>query len=328
MRPIDAVIPWVDGNDPRHRARLAQYAPEPLRAQEDVAAPTRYASLGEILWCVASLNLYAPYIRKIFIVTDGQDPGLEPFLAAHFPDGYIPFEIVDHKTVFAGFEDLLPVFNSRSVESVLWRIPGLSEHFIALNDDFLLTAPVPASHFFDDAGNPVIYARKRPTAWLRLLRALKPRKDGRKNVSFKESMITAADLLGGSPYILRIEHTPRPLLKSRFQAFFAAHPDLLRANIACRFRSHTQFSPIEIQYLPLYQEGRCALRDPFRYLFYLKPKPKKDYVVRKMARLEGGDYCFCCFNSLDLASDEDRERIRRWVEGRLFPQLRRLARDR
>ena len=41
---------------------------------EDVGGNCRFQSLGEIRYCVESINIFAPFIRKIFIVTDGQDP--------------------------------------------------------------------------------------------------------------------------------------------------------------------------------------------------------------------------------------------------------------
>ena len=50
--------------------------------------------------------------------------------------------VVDHREVFAGYEQFLPTFSSRAIESMLWRIPDLSERFLYLNDDFMLLRPV------------------------------------------------------------------------------------------------------------------------------------------------------------------------------------------
>ena len=314
---IDVVIPWVDGNDPSHREILSRYASGAVRSRNDVAGPTRFVSLGEIFWCIASLNRFAPWVRRIFIITDGQDPGLTPFISRHFPEASIPVEIVDHKVVFRGYEEYLPVFNSRAIESVMWRIPGLSEHFLLLNDDFLLTKPVTPDYFFLPDGRPLCYARKFSIAWVRLLRALKPKKGGRKNISFKESMLRAAEIVGEKKIILRLEHTPRPLLKSWYEEYFSSHEDVLLRNIRCRFRDPSQYNAEELEYLPLYRNGACEVRAPFEYLFFLQPKKKKDYIARKMEKLRAGDWCFCCFNSLDLASEDERKLIVSWIEDRL-----------
>ena len=49
---IDAVITWVDGNDPAHRARRAVF-----QADTDLSAArdTRFADNGEIYRAIASL---------------------------------------------------------------------------------------------------------------------------------------------------------------------------------------------------------------------------------------------------------------------------------
>ena len=156
---IDAVITWVDGDDPRHKAKRQAFSTPEMVAKENVAGDTRFNNLGEIFYCVASINRFAPWINKIYLVTDEQDPHLEPFLEQHFPEGYIPIEIIDHKTIFRGYEKYLPTFNSISIESMTWRIPGLSDRFVEFNDDLILAAPVTPEDFFTEKGI-VCYATK------------------------------------------------------------------------------------------------------------------------------------------------------------------------
>lgn len=306
---IDAVILWVDGNDPAHKAKLVKYATTGQTKRYDVAGGTRYASLGEVFFLVASINRFAPFFHKIFIITDGQDPGLDAFLEKNFPHGHIPYEIVDHKIVFRGYEQYLPVFNSRSIETIKWRIPGLSEHFVSFNDDFMLSAPVTPRDFFTEEGNPVCYARKMPLWWGKTLRALKPRHNGHKNVSFKESMMHSAELLGHKGWFLRFEHTPRALLRSWYEDYFTAHPEQFERNISFRFRDASQFNPEELEYLPLYKEGRLEVQDPFKKLFFIQVKNKPGYVPRKLKALREAKPRFCCFNSLDQASEQDRQLV-------------------
>ena len=72
--PIDAVIPWVDGSDPVLSARRASFASGGETGNDESGGPTRYQQIGELRYSVASILRYAPWVRKIFIVTDGQDP--------------------------------------------------------------------------------------------------------------------------------------------------------------------------------------------------------------------------------------------------------------
>ena len=111
--PIDVVITWVDGDDPIHRAKRNTYSDEST-SFEDIGGDTRFRSIGEIAYCVASINKFAPYVRKIFIVTDNQDPKIESFIKENFPN-HIPMEIVNHDTIFHGYEKYIPVFNSLAI---------------------------------------------------------------------------------------------------------------------------------------------------------------------------------------------------------------------
>lgn len=316
---IDAVITWVDGNDPLHKEKRLRYGDGNIFESDDVAGNTRFSSLGEIFYCVASLNRFAPWLHKIYIVTDGQDPLLLPFLEKYFPDGYIPIEIVDHKVIFRGYEEYLPVFNSIAIETMTWRIPELSEHYIELNDDFILSSPVVPEDFFLPNGKLLCYARRYNMQWTKFTRMLKPCKNGRKRVTFKGNMYNAALLAGRRFTFLKLLHTPRALRKSVYENYFSEHLDLMRRNISHRFRHAEQFTSQELQYLLLIKESLLEVsKDVDKLHFILQPKLKKGYVEKKIHSLSLMTNCkFCCFNSLDKASDKDRKLIIDWIEKRL-----------
>ena len=63
--------------------------------------------------------------------------------------------IIDHKTIFEGYHQYLPTFNSLSIESLLFKIPNLSEHFLYFCDDFFLANKIKVEDFFIEE-NPVI----------------------------------------------------------------------------------------------------------------------------------------------------------------------------
>lgn len=314
---IDAVITWVDGDDPAHRASRERYGDKAAFARDDVAGSTRYASIGEIFWCVASINRFAPFINRIYIVTDNQNPHLDDFLQRNFPQGHIPVETVDHKVIFRGYEEYLPVFNSLAIETMLWRIPGLSEHFVYFNDDCLLTAPVTPGDFFTGDG-VVCYASRQLTVLTDLTRGWKTLlHGGQKQVTFKGMIRNAVDVLGGGAWYLRYGHTPKALLRSFFEDFYRARPDAVLRNISHRFRDVTQFSTEEVLYMSLCRAGRCEVRSSRGKLFFFQMKNRAGYLDRKLKTLDRGRYIFCCFNSLDKLSDGDRQRVVAWTEARL-----------
>lgn len=314
---IDAVITWVDGNDPVHRENRNRYSDPSLLKLDDVAGDTRFIEVGEISWCVASLNRFAPWINKIYIVTDSQDPDLQPFIDREFPDGHIPIEIVDHKVIFRGYEDYLPTFNASAIETMTWRIPGLSDHFIELNDDMILCAPVAPSDFFTDDGKSVCYAEKANIPWTIFTRMLKPERKGHKRVTFKGVMCNAALMAGRRWSYLKINHTPRGLRRDVYESYYAENHDAVIRNIQYRFRHHNMYAAEVLQY-SLLEDARRCLRIPYGdVLFFYQPQGKRTYFARKMYHLKNFKGKFACFNSMDQASDQELRQIVSWIEDRL-----------
>ena len=316
--PIDAVITWVDGDDERHKAKRMKYGNNTIFNAEDIAGDSRFASLGEIFYCVASLNRFAPWLNKIYLVTDEQDPHIDQLIDKYFPEKHIPMEIVDHKTIFRGYEEFLPTFNSISIESMTWRIPGLSEHYIEFNDDLILAAPVTPEDFFTADDNIVCYGKKSNYMLVKLSRMIKYRKNGFKKVTFKETMLNAASLLGKKRFFIKFYHTPRALLKSVYSNFFNGHNELLTSNISHRFRNHKQFNPQEIQYILLHDQKRCVFKRAYDNLLYIKPKKDIGYTLRKLEEFDKRPSAkFGCINSLDQASVQAQKTIIKWIEKRI-----------
>lgn len=318
---IDIVIPWVDGADPIHTAKRLKHMTGNEGDLEDVGGGSRFSSIGEIFYCILSINIFAPFVRKIFIVTDGQDPQVGAQIAEALPDDHIPMEIVDHKVIFRGYEDYLPTFNSRAIEAMIWRIPGLSERFLLMNDDFIITGKVGPEDFFrgDDT---VCYAKVYPTWWARFIRTLRPSKGGHKRISFKDSMINAVDIMGGSGKFMFLGHTPRALKRSFYEDFFNGREDIMIRNIRHRFRHCDQYNSQELFYISEYKKGRCIVIDTDSRLIYLKPKRKKGYIDRKLAMFDNrADTVFCCINALSLAKPEDQAKVMDWVRKKLYQNL-------
>ncbi|GAA4881884.1 stealth family protein [Serinicoccus chungangensis] len=136
--PVDVVYTWVDGTDPRHAARRARYSDE---APHGLGANTsRYTSHDELRYSLRSLHMYAPFVRHVYVVTDDQVPAwLDPDAAG--------ITVVDHRDIFAD-ASALPTFNSHAIGARLHHIPGLSEHYLYLNDDVFLARLRQAEDYF------------------------------------------------------------------------------------------------------------------------------------------------------------------------------------
>lgn len=316
---IDAVITWVDGEDPIHQAKRAQFLTKKKENKfKDVAGATRYNQVGEIFYCIASILRFAPWINKIYIVTDAQDPKVDDFVKKHFPNNNIPIEIVDHKVIFKDYEEYLPTFNSLSITSMLWRIPNLSEHFILFNDDVILQKEVQIEDFFVN-GKSVLYgeswlptlAAEATIAFQTFIRKLSGRKA---LLSFKKFMLNAAYLTKQKKFI-RLRHTPHPFQKSIFQNYYAAKPEHLINNIKYRFRNKEQYSSAELHHLLATKQGRVIL--PLRKNKDVIVSPFKydlDGIKKELQQIKRNpNYLYFCANSLDQASPEVIKEVISWM---------------
>ena len=143
--PVDIVYTWVDGEDPRWaREREASWARiHPGTVNPHAANPERYRSHDELRYSLRSVDYYAPWVNRIFLVTAGQVP--------HWLDTGNPrITVVDHREIFPA--EALPTFNSHAIEARLHRVPGLSEHFLYLNDDVFFGRRVGPERFFHGNG--------------------------------------------------------------------------------------------------------------------------------------------------------------------------------
>ena len=314
-------LPLISPGDARRDSYLTQDEDK----HDDIAGPTRYTSVGEVYLCIASINRFAPFVRHIYLVTDRQvPPHLDDYLQRHFPEGHIPYTVVDHSVIFQGYEGYLPTFNCNSIEALLWRIPGLSERYIYFNDDVVLLSPVTPEDFY--VGNATrCYARWYNTRLARFLHALKPKRDGHKPMGFKSLLVNTLRYTP-RPHrrFLFLLHTPLPVRRSFFEAYFAAHPDVLDVNISQRFRHPSQFNPQELFYLTEQRAGRCLVTPSHANVFYYKPHPHAAarYLHRKEKEFSRTRALFGCFNSLDQASESEREQMLRLVAERLEVDLR------
>jgi hypothetical protein len=134
--PIDAVYTWVDGTRPEYLDLVRQYAAQP----RDVN-PERFRDAFETLrFSLRGLEQHAPWVRHIYLFTR------RPHVPAWLKRDHPRLRIVHHDEVITE-PDVMPTFNSNVIETFLDRLPGIAEHFIYLNDDYLFGAPVPRERF-------------------------------------------------------------------------------------------------------------------------------------------------------------------------------------
>ncbi|XP_077506592.1 N-acetylglucosamine-1-phosphotransferase subunits alpha/beta-like isoform X1 [Amblyomma americanum] len=115
---------------------------DPLSENEDLVA-SRFADNDELKYSLRSLERFAPWVRKVYIVTNGQIPS---WLNLDCPR----VAIVTHEEIFPN-KSHLPTYSSPAIETHLHRIQGLSQRFIYLNDDVFFGKEVWPEDFYTHA---------------------------------------------------------------------------------------------------------------------------------------------------------------------------------
>lgn len=236
MIDVDAVVTWVDGADTAHAKKRVNYIARSRTAlHENAINPHRWVDNNELYYCLRSIHVNAPWIRRIWLVTDNQTPDLSSF-SPGFRD---KMRIVDHTEIFAGFAEFLPTFNSLAIESLIWRIPDLAEHFIYFNDDVFVSSPVGTSDFFRD-GAPVL--RGKWVDYSSLAASPEQRQDAALMNHYNQ--IRSAELIGfDARNLFHGAHAIHPMTKSIMARLFEEFHAEFTRNISHRFRVTDQFLP-------------------------------------------------------------------------------------
>ena len=299
--PIDAVITWVDGSDPKFSKKKKKYISEVERKEAN--HPTRFNEVGELNFVVKSILKFAPFVRKIFIVTDNQIPS---FLKnkEDWSKKYLDrIELIDHKEIFRNFNHYLPSFNILSIECLLYNIKDLSEHFIYFNDDTFLVKPTNVDDWFKN-GLPVIRGKwitfSNKIWYKKLHRALFPSK--RNKWSYKKAQEKSAKIIGFKNKYFRAFHNPKALVKSSFSDFFESNPKLLSEQVKYKFRSNSQFNPYVLSWHHAIKNNRASLTNNLQLIevnFSVNDNPKKILrAIRKASKSK--NILFLNLQSLDL----------------------------
>ncbi len=320
--PIDVVIAWVDGSDPKLTAKRNQYLETSVKKKLRSAHPTRFASDNEIRYCVLSILRFAPFVRNIYIVTDDQDPDIYTEVEKFFPTKTETIKIVDHKEIFRGYEKFLPTFNSISIGNMVWRIKGLSENFVYFNDDVFLIRPVQPEDWVKN-NRPVLRGRFMCPPFMKLLK-LRLRKLWNNTIlkkvnyeakfSFYVVQWNAARVAGMKFRFLFNCHTPHVVNRKKIEEFYSKNNELLERNISFRFRNISQFNITSLANHLEVRDGNKNINN--LNLGYLVPSfYSESKLSRKMKRCEMDSRIkSVCVQSLDQVGKEDQDRIFNWMD--------------
>jgi len=272
--PVDVVYTWVRGDDPQFQATLRRYCPRTWWPRDDSStAVRRFRDNDELRYSLRSLERFAPFVRNVYLVTNGQVP-------AWLDRSHPRLRLVRHEEIFPSL-DQLPTFNSFAIEMHLHRIAGLSRRFLYFNDDFLLGSPLSPEELLPPNDAHVVLTDEPPSRAV-----VRGRSSFERGIAHTLSLLDAA--LGPLPRWTSAPHVPRLFDRERILEIQERFRAAVAETSADRFRT-----PRSVVW-------------PLLYLNYVAVAPhlRARVEVRRLTR--NGDYAFVM---LSRNLEEMREKL-------------------
>jgi len=291
--PIDFVIPWVDGADPIWQEKKTKYQGN---ASTEGNSNQRFEDFGTLKYLFRSIEKYANWVNKIWLITDQQVPEW----LANNPQ----VQVVDHKDYIPA--KYLPTFNSNVIELNIWRIADLSEHFVLLNDDLLFVSDTKRSDFFSDKGKPKDIAAQSvfmprddfahiPVNNISLINQEFSKRQWLKNnwqVAFNYrngvGLNILSIMLSPLPYITRFfePHVGTAYLKSNFVKVWELFPEKLELTSQNKFREINEVSHWLVRYYQIMTGQIKARSHSFgRYFNVTQDSELKEFMKRPTSKM-------------------------------------------
>lgn len=192
---MDAVITYVDGNDPVWKSDYEKYTDRPVMEK-------RFRDWGTLKYLLRGIERHLPFVRKVHLVVS--HPSQVP-------------EWVDRETVSTVLHsdiipaEHLPTFNSTAIEMFLHRIPDLEEQFLYFNDDMFPVRDCRREDFFRDGKIVIGFTRHFLASGLYKVQCRNADRLARKALGLKPSLC-----------FMRPQHICSPMLKSECDAVYGA----------------------------------------------------------------------------------------------------------
>lgn len=303
---IDLIYLWVDGNDTEWLTKKNKFLNKETNLNIEAITKARNANNDELKYSLRSVEKNIPWIHKIFIVTDEQTPDW-----LNIQNEKV--QIIDIREIIP--PDALPCYNSVIIEHFFYKIPGLSEHFLYANDDMFFNAQITPDSFFTAQGEPIV--RLQFAMLGKWINAIRKKLNIHTNI-YRKTIDNSALLIQkkfGKYYSGTPHHNVDAYLKSDYRKVVEED---FKQEIMSTISNHTR-SENDIQ------------RIIYLYYALAVKRGKLKYVGRKESsriRLHKPDYMrfiveynpiFFCLNDSHHATDEDRKRVKPFLE-KLFPE--------
>ncbi|RQM12900.1 hypothetical protein KXD40_000189 [Peronospora effusa] len=244
LRHAAIVYTWVNGTENCYEKRRE-------RAGLSAGGSSRDKEMDELKYSIRSLLKFAPWLEgPIYIVTPGQIPD---WLDLSNPR----VRVVDQDDLLPKDKTKLPIFNTNVIEQYLHKIPGLTDVFIHMNDDYLFIKPVTPDRLFScDGGlrfltemNHIRHVRSEnnSNAWLASVR----------------NTVMLMDMTYGGQHVYNfLKHAPYVYSRRAFEEIHKKFAKYLESMLSHQIRHPEDLNMPLLHHIYMQEEGSKALGIP------------------------------------------------------------------
>lgn len=303
---IDLVYLWVDGNDIKWLSKKNAFLGNNQENVTDATTIARFIDNDELKYSLRSVEKYAPWVRKIFILTNEQRP--------HWLNTENnKIEIVDLSEILP--PEAFPCFNSVIIEHFLYKIPGLADRFLLSNDDMFLNRHVTPATFFTDEGYPIVRLKYVFLGkWImRLKKTLNIHTNNYRKTIDRSAMLIEKKF--GKYYSDIPHHNIDSYLKADYRRVVEEYfKDEILSTVSHHIRTDDDIQRVIFSYFALVQK-HAKLKYVGRSESCHIRVQKKNYN----RYIDLNNPIFFCLNDTIHVKEEDRKRIAPFLNG-LFPE--------
>ena len=245
IKQMAIVYTWVNGSIPCYQKLRMEHG------GKKTVGGSRDREIGELKYSFRSLEKYLPWHEgPIYIVTPGHIPEWLDLNSSRV-------HLINQDELFPEYaKEFLPTFNTHVLEQFLYRIPGLTEYFLQVNDDYIFTNPLyPHDLFTCDGGIRILQERG-------TISHTPPTKKKGIWISSVLNTQQAMDTVWGKQDRKFLKHAPFVYSRRAFERVHQIFSRPLYETLKHKFRTKTDMNNPLLHYYYLIHQGSRELRVP------------------------------------------------------------------
>lgn len=240
------VYTWVNGSEPCYNMRRKH-------AELSPGGSSRDKEMGELKYSIRSLLKFAPWLEgPIYIVTPGQIPD---WLDVSNPR----IRVIDQDDLLPKDRVKLPNFDTNVIEQFLHKIPGITDTFIHMNDDYMFVKPVAPQRFFTCDGG------LRFLTEINHIRHTKGTKANAWLATVRNTVLLMDKTYGGEHVYNFLKHAPFVYSRKAFEKVHEKFADELEATHVHQVRHYKDLNMPLLHHIYMSEEGSRLLGIPFAF---------------------------------------------------------------